>query len=109
MHNLILSFLGEHFFPHFWIQNLDVMPEFRFYVRKMVSIYVTLGSRFGFCVVSERMQASHCVADRPLAVLTVLADPDPVTRSGKNKHGGRYLSHTHYKLLNLSALEVFFS
>ena len=26
-----------------------------------------------------------------LAVLTGLAEPDPVTRSGKNKHGGRYL------------------
>ena len=66
----------------------------------------TLGSRFGFCVVSQRIQASRCVADRPLAVLTALAEPDPVTRSGINKHGGRYLSHTHYKLLNLSALEV---
>ena len=33
----------------------------------------TLGSRFGFCVVSERIQASRCVADRPLAVLTGLA------------------------------------
>ena len=44
-----------------------------------------LGSRFGFCVVSERIQASRCVADRPLAVLTGLAEPDPVTRSGKNK------------------------
>ena len=41
-----------------------------------------VGSRFGFCVVSERIQASRCVADRPLAVLTVLAEPDPVTRSG---------------------------
>ena len=66
----------------------------------------TLGSRFGFCVVSERIQASHCVVDRPLAVLTGLAKPDPVTRSGKNKHGARYLSQTHYKLLNLGALEV---
>ena len=66
----------------------------------------TVGSRFGFCVVSKRLQASRCVADRPLAVLTELAEPDPVTRSGKNKYGGRYLSQTHYKLLNLGALEV---
>ena len=66
----------------------------------------TLGSRFGFCVVSERIQASRCAVDRPLAVLTGLAEPDPVTRSGKNKHGGRYLSHTHYKLPDLSALEI---
>ena len=64
----------------------------------------TLGSRFGFCVVSEHIQASRCTADRPLAMLSGLADPDPVTKSGKNKHGGRYLSHTHYKLLNLGAL-----
>ena len=70
------------------------------------SCYFIPGSRFGFCVVSKRIQASRCVADRPLAVLTVLAEPDPVTRLGKNKHGGRYLSHTHYKLLNSSALEV---
>ena len=63
-------------------------------------------SRFGFCVVSERIQASRCAVDRPLAVLTKLAEPDPVTRSGKNKHGGRYLSQTHYELINLGALEV---
>ena len=69
--------------------------------------YLTLGSRFGFCLVSERIQASQCVADRPLAVLTGLAEPNPVTSSRKNKHGGRYLSHTHYKLLNLSVLEIF--
>ena len=56
---------------------------------------------------SERIQASRCAVDRPLAVLTVLAEPDPVTRSGKNKHGGQYLSHTHYKFPNLSALEIF--
>ena len=66
----------------------------------------TLGSRSGFCVVSERIQASRCAVDRPLAVLTGLAESDPVTRSGKNKHGGRYLSQTHYKLPNLSALEI---
>ena len=46
---------------------------------------LTLGSRFGFCVVSERIQASRCIADRPLAVLAGLAKPDPVTRSGKKK------------------------
>ena len=68
---------------------------------------VTLGSRFGFCVVNEPIQASSCVAHRPLAVLTGSAEPNPVTRSGKNKHGGLYLSHTHYKLPNSSALEVF--
>ena len=74
----------------------------------LCQLVFTLGSRFGFCVVSERIQASRCVADRPLAVLKGLAKPDPVTRSGKNKHEGRCLSHTHYELLNLSALEVSF-
>ena len=57
----------------------------------------TLGSRFGFCVVSERIhvQASRCVADRPLAVLTVLAEPDPVRRSGKKQTWGSiFKSHT---------------
>ena len=68
----------------------------------------TLGSRFGFCVMSERIQASRCVGDTPLAVLTGLVEPNPVTRSGKNKHGGRYLSQTHYELFNLGALEVSF-
>ena len=61
------------------------------------------------CVVSEHIQASRCVADRPLAVLTGLAEPNPLTRSGKtNMHGGRYLSQTNYELLNLGALEVSF-
>ena len=53
---------------------------------RCVHLY-TLGSRFSFCVVSERIQASRCVADRPLAGLTVLAEPDPVTRSGKTNMG----------------------
>ena len=76
------------------------------YVSQTLQSMFNLGSCFGFCVVSEHIQASCCIADRPLAVQTGLADPDPVTRSGKNKHGGRYLNHTHYKLLNLGALEV---
>ena len=50
--------------------------------------FASVESRFGFCVVSERIQASHCVADRPLAVLTGLAEPDPVTRSGKKQTWG---------------------
>ena len=55
----------------------------------------TLGSRFGFCVVSEPLQASRCVVDRPLAVLTGLAEPDPVTRSGKKQTWGSiFKSHT---------------
>ena len=86
----------------FWATENSIHP----YKTHHLQHLVTLGSRFGFCVVSERIQASRCVADRPLAVLTGLAEPDAVT-VGKNKHGGRYLSHTHYKLLNLSALEVF--
>ena len=50
-------------------------------------LHNTLGSRFGFSVLSERIQASRCVVDRPLAVLTRLAEPDPVTRSGKTNMG----------------------
>ena len=44
---------------------------------------LTLGSHFSFCVVSEHIQASRCVKDRPLSVLAGLADPNPVTKSGK--------------------------
>ena len=59
------------------------------YLEEVVRSHVlTPGSCFSFCVVSERIQASRSFADRPLAVLTVLAETDPVTRSGKNKHGG---------------------
>ena len=56
-------------------------------VSVLLLCYTTLGSRVGFCVVSERVQASRCVADRPLAVLTGLAEHDPVTRSGKTIMG----------------------
>ena len=65
----------------------------------------TLGSRYGVSVVSERAQASRCVVDRPLAVQMGLADTEYVTWSGKNEHGGRYLSHMCFKLFDLGALE----
>ena len=52
-------------------------------------MYITMGSRFSFCVGSERIQASRCVADRPLAVLTVLAESDPLTRSGMGRANQR--------------------
>ena len=90
---------------------MQVMSDNVYWIEDVWYIYTTdtPGSRFGFCVVSERIQASRCVADMPLAVLTGLAEHDPVTRSRKNKHGGRYLSHTHYELPNLGALEVSFT
>ena len=43
-----------------------------------MSYITTVDSRFGFCVVCERIQASRYVADRPLAVLTGLADLDMI-------------------------------
>ena len=42
----------------------------------IINTVFPLVSRFDFCVVSERIQASHCIVDRPLAVLTGLADPE---------------------------------
>ena len=88
-------------------QNAFIAKNRTNHIHSFCKYMATLGSRFGFCVVSERIQASRCVADRPLAVLTVLAEPDHIWQGReKNKHEGRYLSHTPYKLLNLIALEV---
>ena len=56
----------------------------------------------------SRIQASRCLADRPLAVLSRVAEPNPVTWLGKNKHGVRYLSQKHYELFYLGALEESF-